>query len=245
MRREDVRETMADPVLPPPEEKPIYVRRMFTSIARRYDLMNRLMTGGRDRAWRRDVIRLAGLRPGEWLLDVATGTGDLGIEALRQTPGVHVVGLDFTREMMLVGRDKPLGRRMRFVEGDALQLPFPDGTFDAVVSGFGMRNVADLARAFAEQARVTRPGGRVLCLETTPPPEGIWGRLFRWYFFTVVPFMGGLLSGRRDAYAYLPHSTAHFPSPEAVRRVMVDAGLRHVRYRLLMGGTVAIHVGLK
>jgi len=231
------------PVLPPDHQKAAYVRRMFAAIAGRYDLMNRLMTGGRDQAWRRLVIELADLPPEGRLLDVATGTGDIAFEGRRRVADAQVVGLDFTLEMMQVGRRK--GQGVCFVGGDALRLPFADDTFDAVTSGFGMRNVTDIAAAFAEQRRVARPGGRVICLETTPPPRGVWGALYRLYFFRLVPILGGLISGQRAAYTYLPHSTARFPAPEQVQAIMEGVGLRQVRYRRLMLGTVAIHVGVK
>ncbi len=233
------------PPRPTGEAKPAYVHHMFAAIAERYDLMNRLMTAGRDRAWRRYVVQMARLPSGGRLLDVATGTGDIGYEALRQVPDARVVGLDFTREMMLVGRRKGPPGAIAFVEGDALRIPFPDDTFDVVTSGFGMRNVADLSAAFAEQRRVARPGGRVICLEITPPRRGLWGLLYRLYFFHFVPLLGGLISGRRDAYTYLPLSTVRFPPPEALKAIMEEAGLRHVRYRRLMLGTVAVHIGIK
>jgi demethylmenaquinone methyltransferase/2-methoxy-6-polyprenyl-1,4-benzoquinol methylase len=232
-------------MLPTEVEKAAYVNRMFAAIARRYDLMNRLMTGGRDRAWRRYVVRLAELPPGGWLLDVATGTGEIGYEALRQVPDAHVVGVDFTHEMMLIGQQKQHRGIMQFVEGDACRLPFADNTFDVVTSGFAMRNVANISAAFAEQWRVTKPGGRVICLETTPPARGLWGMLYRLYFFHLVPIVGGLISGQRDAYTYLPRSTEQFPSPEALKVIMEEVGLRHVRYRPLTLGTVAVHMGIK
>ncbi len=232
-------------MLPTEAEKAAYVNRMFAAIARRYDLMNRLMTGGRDRVWRRYVVRLAELPPGGWLLDVATGTGEIGYEALRQVPDAHVVGVDFTHEMMLIGQRKQHGGIMRFVEGDACRLPFADNTFDVVTSGFAMRNVADIRAAFAEQWRVAKPGGRVICLETTPPRRGLWGAIYRLYFFHLVPIVGGLISGQREAYTYLPRSTERFPSPEALKAIMEEVGLRHVRYRPLTLGTVAVHMGIK
>ncbi len=245
---------MEDPrsVLPPPPEKRDYVRRMFTAIAPRYDLMNRLMTFGRDQAWRRAVVALCALPPGGRLLDVATGTGDLAFEALRRAPAgppgtgpARVVGLDLARAMMLRGRSKHPGLAFPLSEGDALALPFPDGTFDAVCSGFMMRNVVDIAAAFAEQARVARPGGRVVCLEITRPAGRLFRRFFDLYFFGAVPLIGGLLSGQREAYTYLPQSTRAFPDPAALRRIMERSGLRDVRYRLAMMGTVALHWGVK
>jgi demethylmenaquinone methyltransferase/2-methoxy-6-polyprenyl-1,4-benzoquinol methylase len=232
-------------VLPAPAEKRAYVQRMFTAIAPRYDLMNRLMTLGRDQAWRRRVVRLCALPPGGRLLDVATGTGDIAYEALRMDPAVHVVGLDLAREMMLYGRGKRPGLAFPFTEGDALSLPAGDNTFDAACSGFMMRNVLDVRQAFAEQARVVKPGGRVVCLEITLPRTPVFGSLFRLYFFHLVPLIGGLVSGQREAYTYLPQSVAVFPPPPQLREIMESVGLRDVHYRTAMLGTVAIHWGTK
>jgi demethylmenaquinone methyltransferase/2-methoxy-6-polyprenyl-1,4-benzoquinol methylase len=232
-------------VLPAPSEKRSYVRRMFGAIAPRYDLMNRLMTLGRDQVWRRTVVRLCALPPGGRLLDVATGTGDIAYEALRADPAARVVGLDLTPEMMLLGRRKQRGRSFPFIEGDGLALPFGDNTFDAAASGFMMRNVVDVKLAFAEQIRVVRPGGRVVCLEITLPRTPIFGQLFRLYFFRLVPLIGGVLSGQREAYTYLPQSVAVFPRPPELKQIMASVGLQNVQYRLAMLGTVAIHWGMK
>jgi demethylmenaquinone methyltransferase/2-methoxy-6-polyprenyl-1,4-benzoquinol methylase len=215
---------------------------MFTAIAPRYDLMNRLMTFGRDQVWRQTVVRLCALPPAGRLLDVATGTGDIACEALRLDPTARVIGLDLTREMMLYGRGKG---HFSFTEGDALALPFPANAFDAACSGFMMRNVTDIRAAFAEQVRVVRPAGRVICLEITRPTWPIFRPLFELYFFRLVPLLGGLISGRRDAYTYLPHSTLAFPRPAELARIMESAGLRDVQWQTAMLGTVAIHWGTK
>lgn len=232
-------------VLPPQSEKRTYVRRMFADIAPRYDLMNRLMTLGQDREWRKTVVDLCALPPGGALLDVATGTGDIGYEALRRDPIARIIGLDLTREMMLYGQDKHPGLSFPFMEGDALALPFADDSFDAATSGFMMRNVVDIRAAFAEQARVVRPGGRVVCLEITLPDTPVLGELFRGYFFGVVPRVGRIISGHGQAYSYLPASALAFPRPPALRAIMESVGLREVGYRLAMLGTVAIHWGMK
>jgi demethylmenaquinone methyltransferase/2-methoxy-6-polyprenyl-1,4-benzoquinol methylase len=232
-------------VLPPNEEKPLFVNQMFARIAPTYDLMNRLMTGGQDQRWRHVALSYCDLPARGRLLDVGTGTGDIAYEGLDRFPCVQAVGADFTYEMMAVGASKGSRRIPHFIQGDTLSLPFPDNTFDAVVSGFLIRNVVDRQAAFAEQLRVTKPGGRVVCLETTPPVNVMLAPLFQLYFFRVVPLIGALISGDRAAYAYLPHSTVDFPVPQQLQRTMEQAGLRNVFYRTFMFDTVAIHVGSK
>jgi demethylmenaquinone methyltransferase/2-methoxy-6-polyprenyl-1,4-benzoquinol methylase len=147
--------------------------------------------------------------------------------------------------MMAAGKDQPLRRHLPFVQGDTLALPYAANSFDAVVSGFLIRNVVDRVGALAEQARVTKPGGRVVCLETTPPANSVLGPFFQFYFFYIIPLLGHLVSGDAEAYRYLPHSTVSFPMPEELRHLMEQAGLRNVVYQEFMFGTVAIHVGTK
>ncbi len=226
-------------------ERARYVQGMFARISARYDLMNRLMTGGRDMAWRREVIRLAHLGPNGRLLDVATGTGDILIEALKQQPEVLAVGSDFTFEMMTTGKTKEGAPAIRWNAADALRLPFPDDIFDAVTSGFGVRNFIDREQAFREQRRVLKPGGRVICLEISKPPKNLLRPFFLLFFNKVVPLVGGLISGQRDAYTYLPQSVNEFLTPDELKASMERAGLREVKYKLLMMSTVAIHVGVK
>ena len=226
-------------------ERAQYVQGMFARIAGRYDVMNRLMTGGRDGAWRRTVIRWAQLGPNARLLDVATGTGDILIEALKQHPDAIALGSDFTFEMMQAGRVKSGAERIRWTSADALHLPYPDNVFDAVTSGFGVRNFIDRERAFREQRRVIKPGGRVICLEISKPPQNLVRPFFRFFFNRLVPVVGGLISGQRDAYTYLPQSVNDFLTPDELKTVMEQAGLRDVQYRRLMMSTVAIHVGIK
>ena len=221
------------------------VRAMFDRIAGRYRLMNTLMTLGRDRAWRRAVVRDAALPRGGRLLDLASGTGDIALEALRQHPDAQVVAADFSLEMMRVGRRRPGGSRIAWCASDALALPFPDASFDAVTSGYLLRNVADRAGAFREQARVVRPGGRVVCLDTSPPPRSPLRPLVRLHLRRVIPLLGRLVAGDRSAYAYLAASTEGFKDPEELAAAMREAGLVEVRYRRFMGGTIAVHVGTR
>ncbi len=226
-------------------QRAAYVQAMFDRIAGRYDLMNRLMTFGQDRRWRRYVIRQAALPPGGRLLDVATGTGDIAQEALRQGRGVQVVGADFSAGMMRAGLRRRGGSRIRWVQADALHLPFADGTFDAVTSGYLARNAADVAGMFREQVRVLRPGGRVVCLDTSPPPSGPLRPAIRLHLRVVIPLLGRLIAGDSAAYAYLPESTEAFKTPVELAAIMQAAGLVEVRWRVFMFGTMAVHTGRK
>lgn len=206
--------------------------------------MNRLMTGGQDVRWRRMVIRRARLSPGERLLDLGAGTGDLAREALRQQPACRPLAADFTLGMMRAGQRLP-GPALRWSAADALHLPFPDDTFDALVSGFLLRNVADLDAALREQRRVLRPGGRFVALDTTRPRRSLLAPLISFHMHRVIPFLGGLLTGSRDAYTYLPTSSERFLLAEDLQARITAAGFRQVEFRRLNFGTVALHWGLK
>ncbi len=220
-----------------------YVQAMFTRIAHRYDLVNRLMTFGQDQATRRRVIALADLHEGERLLDLGTGTGDLAFAALQKTPGGQVVGGDFTLEMMRVGQTRSAGKRVRWSATDALNLPFGNATFDAITSGYLMRNVGDLDRAWAEQFRVLRPGGRVVCLDTTPPGRNLLAPFIKFHMRVVIPLLGRLLTGASEAYRYLPDTTVGFLNAEALAERMRRAGFEDVRFERHMFGANAIHFG--
>lgn len=227
------------------EEKRSYTRALFGRIAPRYELVNRVMSLGQVERWRRAAAEEARVPPEGWVLDVATGEGGMARALLRRWPGVNVVGLDFNREMLRMGRVHSAGWPIRWAEGDALRLPFPDGFFDAVVNAFMLRNVTDGRATLAEQARVVRPGGRVVCLEMTWPRRGWFQPLFRFYFGILAPVMGFLLTGYLDEYCYLPRSVQVFLSPEELAATMEEVGLTEVRYRFLMMGTVTLHVGMK
>jgi demethylmenaquinone methyltransferase/2-methoxy-6-polyprenyl-1,4-benzoquinol methylase len=224
------------------QERATYVQNMFTRIAKRYDLMNRLMTGGQDIHWRRQVIQLARLHPHASLLDLGTGTGDLAREALTQFPQSKVVAADFTLEMMRVGKKRgPLN----FSSADALRLPFIDSSFDAVVSGFLMRNVIDLQKALQEQYRVLKHGGRIVILDTTRPRKNILSPFIWLHMHMVIPLLGRLLTGSSDAYRYLPETTEGFVTAENMASRMAAAGFKKLNYERFMLGTIAIHWGEK
>ncbi len=232
-------------------QKHSYVNNMFSRIAHRYDLMNRVMTAGQDGRWRKLLVEQAHLPPNGTLLDIATGTGDIAFEALKQHPDLNqVVGADFTLPMMHVGQQRQqniLGNRSQlgWSGADTLHLPFPSNSFDAVASGFLMRNVTSVQQALAEQARVCKPGGRLLILEIPRPADNLFGQLFRLYFHNIVPLLGGIISGQHDAYSYLPASADAFLRPDELKAQMEQVGLHNVSYTMLMFNTVALHVGTK
>ncbi|HPW68788.1 MAG: ubiquinone/menaquinone biosynthesis methyltransferase [Desulfomonilia bacterium] len=215
------------------------MRRMFGSISRCYDLLNTLMTFGRDQAWRRYAIRAAMPPQGGALLDVGTGTGKIALEAKAQNPGLVVAALDLTPDMMRQARLSDAANGIFWINGDALELPFADRRFDAVVSGYLMRNVPDISRAFQEQLRVVKPGGRVVCLDTSPPASRLLGPVIRVYLRFVIPLLGGLISGRWDAYRYLSRSTESFKTPEELAEIMANAGFARIDSRRFMFGTMA------
>ena len=210
------------------------VRTMFDRIAPVYDAMNRTMTVGLDRRWRR-LTAEAVVRPGDSVLDACCGTGDLAIACARV--GGRVTGLDFSQRMLERARRK--APELEWVEGDLLSLPFPDDSFDAATVGFGVRNVEDLDRAISELRRVLRPDSRLAILEITRP-RGFLAPFYRVWFDGVVPLLGKLLPGG-SAYTYLPASVRRFPGPEELAELIAAAGFRTVHVRLLAGGIVALH----
>ncbi len=240
---------MTSPVLPSVQEKPRYVASMFGRIAPRYDLMNTLMTGGMDAWWRAAVAEAASLPAGGIALDVGTGTARLALALALREPGAQVVGVDFAQPMLREGagrlRTSAEEKRVGLAAADALRLPFEDGQFDAVVSAFVVRNLADVRAGLAEQARVLRPGGRLVVLEITPGPPGPTRPPFRFYFRRLVPLVGALVAGDASAYTYLPESAAAFLEPERLAEGLRRLGLMDVSVRRLGLGTVAITSGRK
>ena len=226
------------------------VRAMFDRIAGVYDVMNSVMTAGLHHRWRRRAAELAGVGPGDRVLDVATGTGDLALElAGRVGPHGEVVGLDFSDAMLALAREKVAARgagraSLRFEQGNALALPYADGEFAAATVGFGARNFSDLELGVREMARVVRPGGRVVVLEITTPTRPPLSTFYRVWFDRVVPALGRLTS-ETVAYGYLPESVKRFPDPERLAGVLERAGLEQIRYVLTAGGIIALHVGTR
>ena len=217
---------------------PDEVRGMFDRIAPVYDAMNRVMTVGLDRRWRKLAVREV-VWPGDRVLDACSGTGDLAVEAERR--GARVVGLDFSPRMLERARRK--SGTIEWVQGDALALPFGAGEFDAATVGFGVRNLADLEGGLRELGRVLRPGGKIAVLEITRP-RGLLRPFFRLWFDLLVPLAGKVLPGGK-AYTYLPASVRRFPGPEDLSALLERAGFEQVSYRLLGGGSVALHLGTR
>jgi demethylmenaquinone methyltransferase/2-methoxy-6-polyprenyl-1,4-benzoquinol methylase len=218
---------------------------MFDRIADRYDLMNSVMTAGLHHRWRERTADLARVGPGDSALDVCCGTGDLALELARRVGADGaVVGLDFSAPMLELAGEKSraAGAPVRWMQGNALELPFGDGEFDAATVGFGVRNLVDLERGIAEMARVVRPGGRVVILEITTPERPPLSWFFAVWFDRIVPLLGAV-AGDRDAYSYLPSSVRRFPPAPQLAALMDRAGLREIRYLVLAGGIIAIHAG--
>lgn len=222
-------------------QRSAYVRRMFGRIAGHYDFLNRVMTGGQDVRWRRDVIQRLAPDTGGRYLDLGAGTGDLAFELLRRAPGAKCVAADFTPEMITVGRQRQAPRQPGWVVADAQHLPFASGAFDGLVSGFLLRNVVDLDASLSEQRRVLKPGGGWLALDTAPPPPGLLRPLIELHLHSVVPFLGRVLAGDADAYTYLPDSTEGFLTPDAMLGRLAAAGFVHATHQQRMFGTIAIY----
>jgi demethylmenaquinone methyltransferase / 2-methoxy-6-polyprenyl-1,4-benzoquinol methylase len=221
---------------------------MFAGIARRYDLLNHLLSGNADKRWRRRVARTleSSLVEGARVLDVACGTGDLS-RVLARAGAASVIGLDFCRPMLEIARRKAADddRVVLFVEGDALRLPFADEAFDVVTIAFGLRNLAVVEEGLRELLRILKPGGRAAVLEFSSPVVPGFRALFSFYFTRLLPRIGGWVSGSRGAYSYLPDSVSRFPDQERLAELMRGAGFEEVGYRNLTGGIAALHTGMR
>lgn len=218
---------------------------MFSGIARRYDLLNHVLSGNTDKRWRRKVrAMLEGILADEnaIVLDVACGTGDLSIE-LKTNAKARVIGSDFCHPMLAVAREKT--ERIPWIEGDALAMPFGDESFDAVTIAFGLRNLANFRDGLVELRRILKPGGRLVVLEFSSPVVPGFRQAFNFYFTRVLPRIGGMVSGDRGAYEYLPDSVSKFPDQKALAALMRDCSFDDVEYRNLTGGIAAIHTGLR
>ena len=230
-------------------EKGERIRDMFSDIAPRYDFLNRLLSFGVDRRWRREAVNCVKWTDGGRILDVATGTGDVALEIARQTPAsVSIVGVDFSEGMVALGREKvaasPYAGRITMEIAPCEAIPFPDATFDSVTIAFGIRNVVDRRQGLSEMLRILKPGGRAVILEFSTPRSKLFKSIYSFYFLRVLPVIGGLFS-RFSAYQYLPDSVLEFPSQEQFRSLMTSVGFRNASHRDLTFGISTIYTGEK
>lgn len=226
------------------------IQDMFSAIAPRYDFLNRLLSFGRDRYWRKSAVDLLAPEAGDRILDVATGTADMALEiASRDIPGVHITGVDFSRRMLDLGRNKVRRQRREHVVsfhiGSGESLPFADKSFDGAVCAFGIRNYADVKLGLREIHRTLKPGGNAVILEFALPSNPVLRCIYEGYFDLVLPKVGNLISGHAEAYSYLPESVADFPNPAEFARWMEAAGFGNAGYKELTFGIVALHHGHK
>jgi demethylmenaquinone methyltransferase/2-methoxy-6-polyprenyl-1,4-benzoquinol methylase len=239
---------MANEFYSPGEQRATKVNELFAKIAPRYDLINDIQSLGLHRRWKRRLIRLARVRPGERALDLCCGTGDLAF-ALAEA-GARVVGLDFSEEMLRVAARKSQGLskptqtvrpEIEFIRGDAQQVPFPENTFDIITIGYGLRNLADLNAGIREMLRVSKPGGRLLALEFGKPENSIWRAIYFSYLRAFLPVFGKVFCGNAAAYAYILESLKHYPAQGGVSIIMQTCGWQNVRVINLLGGVMSIH----
>jgi demethylmenaquinone methyltransferase/2-methoxy-6-polyprenyl-1,4-benzoquinol methylase len=230
-------------------EKARLVKEHFDRVARRYDLANTLLSFGLHHLWKRTAVRLLGLRPGERVIDVCGGTGDLAVLAARAVGAAGLVVLcDINRAMMAAGRlrvARAPGARIAFVQGDAESLPFAPGSFEAAMVGFGLRNLAHPQQGLKEMHRVLKPGGQLMCLEFSQPTLPWFRRLYDLYSFYIIPWAGKLIGGSRQAYTYLPESIRRFPLPGDLAALIREVGFTQVSYRPLSNGIAVVHLGTK
>jgi demethylmenaquinone methyltransferase/2-methoxy-6-polyprenyl-1,4-benzoquinol methylase len=231
------------------KDKTVYIQAMFTAIADKYDLLNSLLSFGQDAAWRRFAASRCSLPTDGLVLDVATGTAELARHLARRNDRGRIVGVDFCSDMLDKAKAKLSAsgndKRIHLVLGDALRLPFPDDSFDCATIGFALRNVSSIEATFGEMTRVVKPGGRVISLELTRPRSRLLKAIYYLYLLRIAPYIGGLISRKREAYTYLPDSILEFPSPEQVAKTMEGIGLESIEIHRLMFGVAAVHVGIK
>jgi demethylmenaquinone methyltransferase/2-methoxy-6-polyprenyl-1,4-benzoquinol methylase len=237
---------MSNPFYAPGEQRAEKVHALFTTIARRYDLINDVQSFGMHRRWKRRLVALANVKPGDKALDICCGTGDIAFALAAQ--GAEVVGLDFTEQMLAVAESKvqspkPKVLRPKFVQGDTMKLPLADHTFDAVTVGYGLRNLASWETGLSEMIRVAKPGGRVVVLDFGKPDNALWRSLYFGYLRLCVPVFGLLFAGRADAYAYILESLKHYPAQRGVEAKMRAQGLKNVRVVNLIGGAMSFNYG--
>ena len=234
----------------PADEKAGRVLNHFNSIAKHYDFMNTLLSFGIHHIWKKLAVRMMSLSQGDRILDVCGGTGDLAILAAKDTgPDGRVVIYDINRAMMLAGlhkvADKDIEPRIRYVQGDAESISFPEAEFEAAMVGFGIRNVTNMKKGFEEMYRVLKPGGKMMCLEFSKPTFTPFRWLYDFYSFYIMPFLGQLIAGSRTAYTHLPETIRMWPLPEELTEILKEIGFTDVSHRSLTNGIAVIHLAIK
>lgn len=230
----------------PGEQRGAKVGDLFATIARRYDLLNDLQSFGLHRLWKRRVVALAGIKAGDRALDLCCGTGDIAFALARQ--GAEVTGLDFSEKMLEVAQGRlqhVKAGNLKFIQGDAGQIPFPDNSFDAVTMGYGLRNLPSWETGLREMVRVAKPGGRIVVLDFGKPANALWRKMYFTHLKCSVPLIGLIFCGRADAYAYILESLKHYPAQYAVAEKMRELGLADVQIVNFVGGAMAINFGKK
>ncbi len=234
----------------PEEEKVHYVRRHFNSVADCYDLMNTILSFGIHYQWKRSAIRAMRLKPGDRVLDVCGGTGDLAILAAEHVKDTgQIVLYDINREMILAGKHQPrhgdIRKKIKYVQGDIEAISLPDNSMDAAMVGFGIRNVTHMEKGFAEMYRVLKPGGVMMCLEFSKPVSSVFRWLYDMYSFYIMPWLGQMIAGTRSAYIHLPETIRLFPLPDELSDMLKSIGFSHITYRRLTNGIAVVHTGIK
>jgi demethylmenaquinone methyltransferase/2-methoxy-6-polyprenyl-1,4-benzoquinol methylase len=238
----------------PGEQRAAKVGQLFATIARRYDLINDIQSFGMHRWWKRRVLKLTRIRPGERALDLCCGTGDITFGLAEK--GAEVTGLDFSKPMLEVAREKSARfspvrdaksspARIQFIHGDAQQIPFPENSFDVLTTGYGLRNLADLDAGLRDMLRVTKPGGRFVALEFGKPANALWRGIYFSYLKFMLPIFGKIFCGDSAAYAYVLESLSHYPAQQGVAEKLAQFGWRNIRVINLLGGVMSIHYAEK
>lgn len=223
------------------KDKAAYMQAMFADIAHTYDFLNSVLSFRRDKAWRKFAVSKCGLEAAGLALDVATGTGEMALETAKHG---RVVGIDLCREMLDKGKNKN-AKSVAFALAMAESLPFPDDTFDCTTIGFALRNVTGIQKTIQEMVRVTKTGGKIICLEFSQPSNKLFNSVYRFYLFYILPLIGTIISRKKYAYAYFPRSIAEFLTPEELKRIMGKSGLKDIQTHSLSWGIAAVYTGIK
>jgi len=232
--------------LPTAEEKSVYVEQMFNKIAQKYDLFNDIITFGMHRQWKRFVAKQTDLHDEQSCLDLCCGTGDIAREVLRQYPSSKVTGLDFSEEMLIIAESKNTSEiDVKYMPGDAMNIPFRDAEFNAVTIGYGMRNVQDISLFLQEILRVLKPEGVLVSLDVGKVRIPILAKLNHFYFFHIVPLIGKLLMPGEEIFKYLPESSLEFPNQESLKNLMIETGFQKVEFHNFVFGGSTVHVAYK